>query len=73
MTRQFAPFVLLGLDALLLLGGVWLLTHAFKTWRIERHHKNKPIVGGSREREQIREIKDREPLSERFPRIAKSA
>jgi len=33
MTHQIAPYVLVGMEGLLLVGGVWLLAHAFKTWR----------------------------------------
>jgi hypothetical protein len=65
MTPQIAPFVLLGMDGLLFVGGVWLLTHAFKTWRIERRQKAPSA--------EIRNIRERKPLPEQFPRIAKSA
>jgi hypothetical protein len=67
MTPQIAPFVLLGMDGLLFVGGVWLLTHAFKTWRIERRQKDKAPSA------EIRNIRERKPLPERFPTIAKSA
>jgi len=39
MTQQIAPYVLLGMEGLMLVGGVWLLARAFKSWRAERHQK----------------------------------
>jgi hypothetical protein len=35
MTQQITPYALVGIEGLLLVGGVWLLAHAFKTWRAE--------------------------------------
>ena len=35
MTRLIATYVLVGMDALMLAGGVWLLAHAIKTLRAE--------------------------------------
>ena len=35
MTREIAPYVLLGMAAVWLVGGVSLLAHAAKTWLME--------------------------------------
>jgi hypothetical protein len=66
MTPQIAPFVLVGMDALLLAGGVWVLTRAFRTWRLESRHKDK-------EKATVVEIRKRKQLPEQYPTIAKSA
>jgi hypothetical protein len=36
MTQQIAPYVLAGMEAVMFVGGVWLVARAIKTWRIER-------------------------------------
>jgi hypothetical protein len=39
MTQQIAPYLLVGMEGVMLVGGVWLLARAIKTWRAERHQK----------------------------------
>ena len=44
MTQQIAPYVLVGMDALMLVGGVWLLARALKTWRTENRRTDSGIL-----------------------------
>jgi len=65
MTLQVAPYVLLGMEGAMLVGGVWLVLRAIKTWWAERSLEAESPGSVTEMKTETRETRDREELRPR--------